>query len=150
MERECSLLHSQVPANCPYSQPANPVHSPTSYFLKNHLSIILPSTPGSSSGVFPSGFPTKTLYASPLPHTRYMPCPSHSSRFDHPNNTGWGVQIKLLIMQFPPLPRHLVPLRHKYSSTYSQTPSAYVPPSISATKFHTHIKQQVELQFCIF
>jgi hypothetical protein len=28
-----------------------------------------------------------------------MPRPSHSSRFNHPNNTGWGVQIiKLLIM----------------------------------------------------
>jgi hypothetical protein len=26
-------------------------------------------------------------------------CPSHSSLFDHPNNTGWGVQItKLLII----------------------------------------------------
>jgi hypothetical protein len=23
------------------------------------------------------------VYTSPLPHTRYMPCPSHSSRFDH-------------------------------------------------------------------
>jgi len=34
-----------------------------------------------------------------------MPCPSHSSRFDHPNNTGWGVKIiRLLIMSYSPLP----------------------------------------------
>jgi hypothetical protein len=23
----------------------------------------------------------------------YMPCPSHSSQFDDPNNIGWGVHI---------------------------------------------------------
>jgi hypothetical protein len=41
------------------------------------------------------------VYASPLPHTCYMPHPSHYSRFHHPNNTGWAVQIiKLLIMQY--------------------------------------------------
>jgi hypothetical protein len=35
----------------------------------------------------------------PLPHTCYVPRPSHSSWYDHPNNICWGVQIiKLLIM----------------------------------------------------
>jgi hypothetical protein len=33
------------------------------------------------------------VYASPLPHTRYMPRPFHSSRFNHPKNIGWRVQI---------------------------------------------------------
>jgi hypothetical protein len=33
-----------------------------------------------------------------------MPRTSHSSRFYHPHNNGWGVQImKLLIMKFSPL-----------------------------------------------
>ena len=60
--------------------------------LSSHLRLGLPNS------LFPSGFPTKTLY-TPLSHTRYMPHPSHSSRFYHPNNTGWAVQIiKLLIM----------------------------------------------------
>jgi hypothetical protein len=35
------------------------------------------------------------------------------------------------------------------SIPYSQTPSAEIPPSIWATKFHTHKKQQAKLQFSI-
>jgi hypothetical protein len=46
-----------------------------------------------------------------------MPRPSHSSRFYHPNNIGWRVQIiKFLIMQFSPRPCYLVHLRPKYST----------------------------------
>jgi hypothetical protein len=49
-----------------------------------------------------------------------MPRPSHSSRFYHPNNTGWGVQIlKLLIMQFSPLPCYIIPLWPKYYPQHS-------------------------------
>ena len=57
---------------------------------------------------------------SPLPHTRYRPRPSHSSRFDHPHNIWWGAQIiKLLIRQFYPIPCYLVPLRPKYLPPHS-------------------------------
>jgi hypothetical protein len=74
--------------------------------------------PGSSSGLFSSGFLTKTLYTTL--HTCYMPRPSHSSRFDHPNNIGWAVQIiKRLTMQFYPLPCYLVPLRPICSPQHS-------------------------------
>jgi len=57
----------------------DPVHTPTSNFLKIHLNIILSSTPGyphwSLSLMFPHQNP---VHASPLPHTRYMPTQSHS------------------------------------------------------------------------
>jgi len=85
------------------------------------------------------------VYASPIPHTRYMPRSSHSSRFFHPNNIGWGVQIiKLLISSFSPLPCYLVPLRPKYSSQHLIL-KHIVPPSMWATKFHTHTKQLAKL-----
>ena len=65
---------------------------PTSWrsilIISSHLRLGLPSS------LFPSGFRTKTPYAPLLsPHTCYMPRPSHSSRFDHPNNVWWAAQI---------------------------------------------------------
>ena len=55
--------------------------------LSTHIRIGLPC------GLFPSSFPTKTLYTPFSSPTRHMPSPSHSSRFYHPHNIGWGVQI---------------------------------------------------------
>ena len=60
-----------------------PVHAPPpSHFLKFHLNIILPSTSGSLKSSLSFGFPNQNpVYASSLPHTRYIPRLSHSSRF---------------------------------------------------------------------
>ena len=72
---------------------------PTSYFLKIHLNIILQSMPGSPKWSLSLRFPHQNpVYASPLPYTRYMPRPSHSSRFDYPNNIEWGVQIMIILI----------------------------------------------------
>ena len=80
METEGSLPHSKVPATCPSTEPAR--SSQYSHFLKIHLNIILPSMPGSPKWSLSLGFPHQNpVYASPLTHTRYMPSPSHSSRF---------------------------------------------------------------------
>ena len=67
----------------------DPIHTPKSYFLKIHLNIILSSMPGSPKWSLSLRFPHQNpVYASPLPHTRYMPHLSRSSRFYHPNNIG--------------------------------------------------------------
>jgi len=61
--------------------------------VKSHLRLDLPS------GFFPHASPAKPCIHLSSPHPCYMPYPSHSSRFDHQKNIGWGVQIiKLLIM----------------------------------------------------
>jgi len=90
----------ECPPPVPIPNQLDTVHTPhpTSW-----ISILILSSrllQGLSSGLFLSGFPTNTLYAPLLSsHTGYMPRPSHSSRFDQPNLTGWAVQIiKLLIM----------------------------------------------------
>ena len=87
IEPEGSLPHSQVPATCPYPEPARSSLYPTPYSLKIHLNIILPSKPESPKWSLILRFPHQNpVYASPLPHMRYMPRPSHSSPFYHPNN----------------------------------------------------------------
>ena len=94
----------------------DPVHTSLSHFLNIHLNIILPSTPGSPKWSLSLRLAHQDpVYASTLPYTRYIPRPSHFSRFYHRNGIGWGVQIiKVLFVQFSPLPCYLVPLRAKY------------------------------------
>ena len=80
MKLESSLPRLQVPATCPYPEPDNPIHSQPSHFLKIHLNIILPSTPGSPKWSFCLRFPHQnpcTRLSSP-PYTLNAP-PIHSS-----------------------------------------------------------------------
>ena len=64
---------------CPPPVPAlsqmHPVHGPPSHFLKVHLHLSLPS------GIFPSGFPTITLYTTLLSPIRAT-CPANLTLLD--------------------------------------------------------------------
>ena len=92
MEPVGSLPHSQVPATCPYPEPAR--SSPYSNIPLFHFNIILASMSGSPKWSLSLRFPHQnSVYASPLTHTRYIPLPSNSSWFYYPKNIGWVVQI---------------------------------------------------------
>jgi len=79
----------------------NPVHAPLPTSWKSILILTSHLRLGHSSGLFPSGFPTKTMYTPLLsPHTCYIPRQSHSSRFVYRNNFWWGVQIKPHWMEY--------------------------------------------------
>ena len=85
--------HKRPPPVPVLDQP-NPVHIPTSHLLEIHPNIIHPSTPRSPQWSLSLRFPHQDPIRPPLhTHTRHMPSPSHSSRFYHPHNIGWGVQI---------------------------------------------------------
>jgi hypothetical protein len=112
-------IHKCLPP-VPILSQISPVHNLTFHFLKIHLNIILLSMPVSPKWSLYRKFPYQNpVCTSPLPHTRYMPCPSHSSQVYHPNNIGWAVQmIKLLITWFSLLPCYLAPFRPKYLSQH--------------------------------
>ena len=74
----------KCPPPVPILNQLDPVHNTISKFLKIQLNIILPSAPGSPKWSLPLSFPHQNpVHASPLPHTRYMLHPSHSSQFYH-------------------------------------------------------------------
>ena len=68
----------KCPSPVPILSQLDPVHAPTSHFLKIHLNIILPSMPGSPKWSLSFRFSNQNpVYSSRLPHTRYMLRSSH-------------------------------------------------------------------------
>ena len=76
MEAEGSLPHSQEPAALPCSEPDHSSHCPQPTSWRSSLILSSQLRLGLPSGIFPSGFPTKTLYTTLLSPMRAT-CPAH-------------------------------------------------------------------------
>ena len=143
-----SKVHYRIhkfPPPVPILRQLDPVHTPISKFLKIHLNIILPSMPGSPKWSLPSGFPSKTLYM-PLLFPIYTTCPANLILLDFVTRTIMGEQYRSLSASLCSSLHSLVTSsllgQNILLNTLFSTPSAYIPPSMWETKFHTHTKQE--------
>ena len=121
----------KCPPSVPVLSQLDPVHAPTSHFLKIHLYIILPSTPGSPKWCLSLKFPHQhPVYDCSLPIR--ATCPAHLIFLDFITQTIMGKQYRSLsssLCSF--LHSHVTSslLCSIFSTPYSQTASPYLTHS---------------------
>jgi len=150
------LTHKRPPLVPILGQPS-PVHIPTTHLLEIHPNIIHPFTPRSPQWSLSFRFPHQDPIHTPLlTHTRHMPSPSHSSRFYHPHNIGWGVHImELLVMQsllHSPVTSSLIGPNILLNTMFSNTLNYVSSRNISDQVSHSYktTEKIIVLYFLIF
>ena len=89
----------KCPPPVPLLSQLDPDHTSSTHFLKIHLNIILSSRSGSPKWSLSFRFTHQNpVYASPLPHTCYMPRPFYFSRFNRKYWSKIGSTLHFLLV----------------------------------------------------
>ena len=130
----------KIPATCPYREPRHSSPFPHILFLEDIFQFYHPISRRFSKLTISLIFPHRSpVCISSVSHTCHILRPSHSSLFDHPNNIWWWVvTMKLLTVQFSPVPFYLAPLKPKYllRILFSKTPSPHISLSVKDLASH--------------
>ena len=144
-----------MPTTCPYPEPPRsspyphiPIPEDPSYYYPTIYAWV-------SQVVSFLQVPPSKPCIHHTPHSRYMPCPSHSSRFDHPNDIWWAVRIiRLLVTYFSPFLCYLTLLDSTWILLVMQfgtchgTPSPFSSMKCDFCLLHTAVAITVSDSLC--